>query len=104
MSQFQKNLALWLVISLLMIMLFNMMSQREGEQKQGRKKQTVLHQITPFTQLDALASGKSRPRTISGADKRTSPEARNRPAPGAPARVRETGTFSARFPHPLRIW
>ena len=34
MSQFQKNLALWLVISLLMIMLFNMMSQREGEQKQ----------------------------------------------------------------------
>jgi len=32
-SQFQKNLALWLVISLLMIMLFNMMSQREGEQK-----------------------------------------------------------------------
>lgn len=33
MSQFQKNLALWLVISLLMIMLFNMMSQREGEQK-----------------------------------------------------------------------
>ena len=34
MSQFQKNLALWLVISLLMIMLFNMMSQREGDQKQ----------------------------------------------------------------------
>ncbi len=33
MSQFQKNLALWLVISLLMIMLFNMMSQRGGEQK-----------------------------------------------------------------------
>ncbi len=31
MSQFQKNLALWLVISLLMIMLFNMMTQREGE-------------------------------------------------------------------------
>lgn len=33
MSQFQKNLALWLVISLLMIMLFNMMTQREGELK-----------------------------------------------------------------------
>lgn len=33
MSQFQKNLALWLVISLLMIMLFNMMTQRESEQK-----------------------------------------------------------------------
>jgi len=33
-SQFQKNLALWLVISLLMIMLFNMMTQRESEQKQ----------------------------------------------------------------------
>jgi cell division protease FtsH len=32
-SQFQKNLALWLVISLLMIMLFNMMTQRETEQK-----------------------------------------------------------------------
>ncbi|PLX88093.1 MAG: cell division protein FtsH [Desulfuromonas sp.] len=34
MSQFQKNLALWLVISLLMIMLFNMMSQRDSDQKQ----------------------------------------------------------------------
>ncbi|WP_084167420.1 ATP-dependent zinc metalloprotease FtsH [Pelobacter seleniigenes] len=34
MSQFQKNLALWLVISLLMIMLFNMMTQKETEQKQ----------------------------------------------------------------------
>ena len=33
MSQFQKNLALWLVISLLMIMLFNMMSQRGTDQK-----------------------------------------------------------------------
>jgi len=33
-SQFQKNLALWLVISLLMIMLFNMMTQKESEQKQ----------------------------------------------------------------------
>jgi cell division protease FtsH len=32
-SQFQKNLALWLVISLLMIMLFNLMSQRGEEQK-----------------------------------------------------------------------
>ena len=34
MSQFQKNLALWLVISLLMIMLFNMMTQKETEQTQ----------------------------------------------------------------------
>ncbi len=34
MSQFQKNLALWLVISLLMIMLFNMMTQKDTEQKQ----------------------------------------------------------------------
>jgi len=33
-SQFQKNLALWLVISLLMIMLFNMMTQKNTEQKQ----------------------------------------------------------------------
>ena len=33
MSQFQKNLALWLVISLLMIMLFNMMTQKDAEQK-----------------------------------------------------------------------
>jgi cell division protease FtsH len=32
-SQFQKNLALWLVISLLMIMLFNMMSQRGTDQQ-----------------------------------------------------------------------
>lgn len=33
MSQFQKNLALWLVISLLMIMLFNMMTQKQTEQR-----------------------------------------------------------------------
>ena len=33
MSQFQKNLALWLVISLLMIMLFNMMTQKDNKQK-----------------------------------------------------------------------
>ncbi|MFO7578220.1 MAG: ATP-dependent zinc metalloprotease FtsH [Pelovirga sp.] len=33
MSQFQKNLALWLVISLLMIMLFNMMTQKQEEQR-----------------------------------------------------------------------
>jgi len=33
-SQFQKNLALWLVISLLMIMLFNMVTQKDTEQKQ----------------------------------------------------------------------
>jgi len=33
-SQFQKNLALWLVISLLMIMLFNMMTQKDTELKQ----------------------------------------------------------------------
>ena len=33
MSQFQKNLALWLVISLLMIMLFNMMTQKDTELK-----------------------------------------------------------------------
>jgi cell division protease FtsH len=33
-SQFQKNLALWLVISLLMIMLFNMMTQKESDQNQ----------------------------------------------------------------------
>jgi len=32
-SQFQKNLALWLVISLLMIMLFNMMTQKDTELK-----------------------------------------------------------------------
>ena len=34
MSQFQKNLALWLVISLLMIMLFNMMTQKDTELRQ----------------------------------------------------------------------
>ncbi len=33
MSQFQKNLALWLVISLLMIMLFNMMTQKQETQR-----------------------------------------------------------------------
>ena len=33
MNQFYKNLALWLVISLVMILLFNMMTQKEHEQK-----------------------------------------------------------------------
>ena len=33
MNQFYKNLALWLVISLVMIMLFNMMTQKDREQK-----------------------------------------------------------------------
>ncbi len=33
MSQFQKNLALWLVISLLMVMLFNMMTQKQTTQQ-----------------------------------------------------------------------
>ena len=33
MNQFYKNLALWLVISLLMILLFNMMTQKDQEQK-----------------------------------------------------------------------
>ncbi|AMV71594.1 ATP-dependent zinc metalloprotease FtsH [Desulfuromonas carbonis] len=33
MNQFYKNLALWLVISLVMILLFNMMTQKEREQK-----------------------------------------------------------------------
>jgi len=32
-NQFYKNIALWLVISLVMILLFNMMTQREPEQK-----------------------------------------------------------------------
>jgi len=32
-NQFYKNLALWLVISLVMILLFNMMTQKEREQK-----------------------------------------------------------------------
>ncbi|SHI91468.1 membrane protease FtsH catalytic subunit [Malonomonas rubra DSM 5091] len=56
MSQFQKNLALWLVISLLMIMLFNMMTQRETEQKQIN--------YTEF--LTALDSGQVTNITIQG--------------------------------------
>lgn len=56
MSQFQKNLALWLVISLLMIMLFNMMTQRESEQKQIN--------YTEF--LTAVDSGKVSNVTIQG--------------------------------------
>ncbi len=35
MNQFYKNLALWLVISLVMILLFNMMTQKDREQKAG---------------------------------------------------------------------
>jgi cell division protease FtsH len=55
-SQFQKNLALWLVISLLMIMLFNMMTQKESDQ----------NQINYTNFLSAIDSGQIMKVTVQG--------------------------------------
>jgi cell division protease FtsH len=57
-NQFYKNLALWLVISLVMIMLFNMMTQREREQKP----------ISYTTFLTALEEDRVSEVTIQGAN------------------------------------
>ncbi len=56
MNQFYKNLALWLVISLVMILLFNMMTQKDREQKP----------ITYTAFLSALQEGKVQEVTIQG--------------------------------------
>ena len=56
MNQFYKNLALWLVISLVMILLFNMMTHREPEQK--------ALSYTEF--LEAVQEGKVQEVTIQG--------------------------------------
>ena len=57
-NQFYKNLALWLVISLVMIMLFNMMTQ------QGRDLKPV-----PYTTfLAALEEGEIADVTIQGSN------------------------------------
>jgi len=57
-NQFYKNLALWLVISLVMILLFNMMTHKEREQKP----------ITYTAFLAAVEEGKVQEVTIQGAD------------------------------------
>jgi len=57
-NQFYKNLALWLVISLVMILLFNMMTQKEGEVK------TVTY--TAF--LEAVDEGQVREVTVQGSN------------------------------------
>ncbi|MFA5517349.1 MAG: ATP-dependent zinc metalloprotease FtsH, partial [Desulfuromonadales bacterium] len=56
MNQFYKNLALWLVISLVMILLFNMMTQKDREQKP----------ITYTAFLSALQEGRVQEVTIQG--------------------------------------
>ncbi len=56
MNQFYKNLALWLVISLVMILLFNMMTQKDREQ----------NPISYSTFLSALEEGKIEEVTIQG--------------------------------------
>ncbi|MBE0596729.1 MAG: ATP-dependent zinc metalloprotease FtsH [Desulfuromonadales bacterium] len=56
MNQFYKNLALWLVISLVMILLFNMMTQKDREQKA----------ITYTTFHTALQEGRVQEVTIQG--------------------------------------
>ncbi len=58
MNQFYKNLALWLVISLVMILLFNMMTHKEREQKP----------ITYTAFLAAVEEGRVQEVTIQGAD------------------------------------
>ncbi len=58
MNQFYKNLALWLVISLVMILLFNMMTQKSPEQQQ----------ISYSNFLAALESGQVQEVTIQGSD------------------------------------
>ena len=58
MNQFYKNLALWLVISLVMILLFNMMTQKDREQKP----------ITYTAFLEALDEGKVREVTVQGSN------------------------------------
>jgi len=57
-NQFYKNLALWLVISLVMILLFNMMTHKEREQKP----------ITYTAFLAAVEEGRVQEVTIQGAD------------------------------------
>ncbi|MEJ2201095.1 MAG: ATP-dependent zinc metalloprotease FtsH [Desulfuromonadaceae bacterium] len=58
MNQFYKNLALWLVISLVMILLFNMMTHKDQEQKPVS--------YTAF--LSAIDEGKVREVTIQGSN------------------------------------
>ncbi len=58
MNQFYKNLALWLVISLVMILLFNMMTQKSPEQQQ----------ISYSNFLSALENGQIQEVTIQGSD------------------------------------
>ena len=58
MNQFYKNLALWLVISLVMIMLFNMMTQKGQDQKP----------VSYTTFLTALEEGRVAEVTIQGSN------------------------------------
>ena len=58
MNQFYKNLALWLVISLVMILLFNMMTQKGPEQKP----------ITYTAFLAAVEEGRVREVTVQGSN------------------------------------
>ena len=58
MNQFYKNLALWLVICLVMIMLFNMMGQKEQEQKP----------ISYTSFLTAVDEGRVQQVTVQGSD------------------------------------
>jgi len=57
-NQFYKNIALWLVISLVMILLFNMMTQKDREQKA----------ITYTAFLSAVEEGKVQEITVQGAN------------------------------------
>ncbi len=58
MNQFYKNLALWLVISLVMILLFNMMTQKDQEQKP----------ITYTAFIAAVDEGRVREVTVQGSN------------------------------------
>jgi len=85
-SQFQKNLALWLVISLLMIMLFNLMSQRGEEQKKVNYTELLGYvesgQLTKITiqgsQLSGELSDGTKFQTIAPPDMELIPELKSK--------------------------
>jgi len=85
-SQFQKNLALWLVISLLMIMLFNLMSQRGEEQKKINYTELLGYvesgQLTKVTIQGSQLSGEltdgTKFQTIAPPDTELIPELKNK--------------------------
>ena len=86
MSQFQKNLALWLVISLLMIMLFNMMTQKQETQRplnysdflHAVENDRVVSVVFKGSQLTGTLEDGSQFQTFVPRDEELLPELKNR--------------------------